>query len=251
MRILITGGKGYIATSLSKKLNNTVLITRKDFDLTNREATNKWFKNKFFDVIIHTAICGGSRLKKDNNSVLANNLKMFYNLIANQDKFNQLINLGSGAELHNPFDSYGLSKAIIWETIKNNPKLNNVRVFGVFDENELNTRFIKTCINNYKAKNPLIIHQNKLFDFIYMDDLVTIINFIISNPNIKVIDCCYHKNYSLKEIADYINGLNNHYCEVKVNNNKLGKPYIGKFKKYNLDLIGLKQGINRTYDKIN
>ena len=49
MNILITGGNGYIAKSLLSNLDNTISITRKDFDLTDREATNKWFCNKYFD----------------------------------------------------------------------------------------------------------------------------------------------------------------------------------------------------------
>ena len=65
MNILITGGNGYIAKSLSKSLSNSISITRKDFDLTDRHATNKWFEGKYFDVIIHTSVKGGSRLLVD------------------------------------------------------------------------------------------------------------------------------------------------------------------------------------------
>ena len=96
----------------------------------------------------------------------------------------------------------------------------------------------------------MVIHQNKFFDFIYMDDLVTVIKFIILNPNIKTIDCCYKENYTLREIADYINTLDNHSCEIKVNKTDLGVPYTGHFKDYKLDLIGLKQGINKVLDEI-
>tara|TARA_R110001592_G_scaffold290354_2_gene559473 strand:- start:18 stop:803 length:786 start_codon:yes stop_codon:yes gene_type:complete len=261
MKILVTGKNGYVGSSILSKLDSLfdftypnfyVGVGREDFDLTNREETSKFLaKYTHFDVIIHTAICGGSRLQEDGNDVLANNLKMFYNLMANKNKFSQLISLGSGAELNNPTEPYGLSKAIIWDAIQNDPKLNNIRIFGVFDENEWDTRFIKTCLKKYKNKETINIHQNKLFDFIHMDDLVTLINFIILNPNIKVIDGCYKETYSLKEIADYINGLNNHYCKVKINSKKMGKPYIGKFKNYNLELKGLKQGINKVYGKIN
>ena len=78
MRILITGKNGYIGSSLISKLDFTTGVGRDNFDLTDRESTNNYFKDKYFDVIIHTAICGGSRLKEDGNDVLANNIKMFY-----------------------------------------------------------------------------------------------------------------------------------------------------------------------------
>ena len=132
MRILITGKNGYIGSSIINKLKaynyNVTGVGREDFDLTDRKSTNTYFDYKKFDIIIHTAIYGGSRLEKDGNDVLANNLKMFYNLLNNQDKFGQLINFGSGAELNNPSLPYGLSKAIIWDIIKNNSKLNNIRI---------------------------------------------------------------------------------------------------------------------------
>ena len=255
MRILVTGKNGYVGSGIINKLKaykyDVIGVGRDDFDLTDRKSTNTYFKDKYFDVIIHTAICGGSRLILDGNDVLANNLNMFYNLMANAHKFKQLISFGSGAELNWPSDSYGLSKSIIADTISSHSKLNNIRIFGVFDENEWDTRFIKTFLKNYKNKEPMVIHQNKLFDFIYMDDLVTIVNFIILNPNIKSIDGCYRESYTLREIADYINTLDNHCCKIKVNHNYLGTPYTGSFKNYNLDLTGLKQGINKIYDKTN
>ena len=76
MNILITGGNGYIAKSLTLGLGdyNITSITRNDFDLTNRSSTDAWFKEKYFDVVIHTAIEGGSRLKQDDSSVFYNNL---------------------------------------------------------------------------------------------------------------------------------------------------------------------------------
>jgi UDP-glucose 4-epimerase len=252
MKILVTGKNGYIGSSLISKLDYEITsIGREDFDLTDREATNNWFKNKYFDVIIHTAISGGSRLKKDGDEVLAKNLKMFYNLMANVSKFKQLISLGSGAELNLPSNPYGLSKAIISDIISSHSKLNNIRIYGVFDENEWNTRFIKTCLRKYKNKEPITIHQNKLFDFIYMDDLVTTIKFIILNPNIKVIDACYKEKYTLREIAEYITTIGDYNCVIEVEDKELGNPYMGHFKDYNLNLIGLKQGINKVYDTTN
>ena len=96
MNILITGGNGYIAKALFKSLREfhyVHLITRDDFDLTDREATNAWFKDKHYSVVIHTAIKGGSRLEKDNSKIFYQNIQMFYNLLNNKKNFKKLISL--------------------------------------------------------------------------------------------------------------------------------------------------------------
>ena len=94
MKILITGGNGYIAKSLNKAFKDAydvTLITRQDFDLLNSRAVNAWFEDKYFDVVIHTAVAGGNRLKPDTAEVLDINLIMYYNLIGNSDKFDKFI----------------------------------------------------------------------------------------------------------------------------------------------------------------
>ena len=257
MNILITGGDGYIAKSLNKGLwkgsdrPNITYITRKDFDLIDRRATNNYFKDKYFDVVIHTAIVGGNRLKEDDSKVFYQNLSMFYNLLANQDKFNQLISFGSGAELGYPTDPYGLSKNIINKIIQSEPKFNNIRIFGVFDKDELDRRFITPNIKRYINKEPIIIHQNKLMDFFYMEDLITVVNHIIKNPNVKEITCSYLQPYSLYDIASLINNLGLHKCEIKIENDGMGDPYISKPQKLDLPLIGLEKAIKQIYEKLN
>ena len=94
MKVLITGGNGYIAKSIYNalyKFYDIISITRKDFDLEDTKTVNHWFKDKAFDIVIHTAIKGGSRLKSEDQSVIDSNLKMFDNLLINKDKFRQLV----------------------------------------------------------------------------------------------------------------------------------------------------------------
>jgi nucleoside-diphosphate-sugar epimerase len=254
MNILITGKNGYIAKSLANKLNekySVVGIGKDNFDLTDRESTNEWFKDKHFDVVIHTAVVGGSRLKQDDEKVFFQNLSMFYNLLSNQDKFNQLISFGSGAELGYPVDPYGLSKNIINKIIQNEPKFNNIRIFAVFDENELDTRFIKSNIKRYINKQPLNIHQDKYMDFFYMDDLVSTVEYIIFNPQIKEINCSYSQSYSLHDIASLINQLSDYECEIKIEQKGLAKDYIGQYQNLNIPFIGLEKAIKQIYEKIN
>jgi len=254
MKILITGKNGYIAKGLANKLkekHSIIGIGKDDFDLTNRESTNKWFKDKHFDVIIHTAIVGGSRLKQDDEKVFFQNLSMFYNLLSNQDKFNQLISFGSGAELGYPMDPYGLSKNIINRIIQNEPKFNNIRIFAVFDENELERRFIISNVKRYINKEPMIIHQDKFMDFIYMEDLVSLVKFSILHPSINVIDCCYQEKHKLSDIAKIINNLSDYQVPIEISSKELASSYTGIYNELRIKFIGLEKAIKQIYEKLN
>ena len=262
MRILVTGKNGYVGSSLLTKLKShfdftypsfIIGVGRDDFDLADRESTTNFIsKYGYFDVVIHTAISGGHRLEKEDSEVFYNNISMFYNLLANQDHYSHFINLSSGAELGKPTSPYGLSKNIIHRLIQSEEKFSSILSFGIFDENERDTRFIKSNIKRYKNKKPLIIHQNKLMDFFYMDDFVSLVSYLIKNPKIKNINATYYDTHDLLEIANTINNLDTHKCDIILKDKKTGKAYVGPFQeKLNIPLIGLKEGIKRTYDATN
>ena len=251
MNILITGGNGYIAKSLANKLDNVTSITRKDFDLTDRKSADDWFYGRYFDVVIHTAIKGGSRLKKDNSDAFYQNIQMFYNLLNNKHCFGKLLSFGSGAELGMPTDPYGLSKNVISKIIDNENNFYNVRIYGVFDENELDTRFIKSNIKRYINKESIEIHQNKLMDFFYMKDLIRLVEYFIYENNLpKNIDCSYGNDNSLLDIAYIINDLSEYKVEINVGKDTWGKDYVGNWNPLNIKWKGLEQGIKETYKKL-
>lgn len=254
MKILITGGKGYIATSLRNSLETefqVVTVSRSDFNLSVSTDTEQWFSGKYFDVVIHTAIKGGSRLSLDTSDVLDTNLKMYYNLLDNRSHFGKLISFGSGAEIYKRDTFYGLSKHVIRQSILNIDNFYNIRIFGVFDENELETRFIKSNILRYLRKEPIIVHQNKFMDFFYMKDLVSLIKYYIENQNLpKEVDCTYNKSYSLLDIANMINRLSTHAVDINI-----GEKFTFDEKYYGtpntlLNYIGLEMGIIDTYNKL-
>jgi len=254
MNILITGGSGYIAKNLYEGLedkHNVTRISRDDFDLTDRNLTDAFFENKYFDVVLHTAIAGGSRLRKDTEDVLDQNLVMYYNLLANESKYKKFISIGSGAELFAQQEPYGLSKHVINYSMKNKINFHNVRIFAVFDENELDSRFIKASILKYLNNEPIEIHQNKLMDFFYMKDLITLVEYCIGVESLpKEVNCSYRSIYHLKDIADIINRLDEHIVDINVINKKNGLDYVGNFTNLGIEYIGLEQGIKNVYSKL-
>jgi nucleoside-diphosphate-sugar epimerase len=255
MNVLITGGNGYVAKSLYNALKekyNITLITRKNFDLTDSFETLKFFSNKYFDIVIHTAAVGGSRLKPENSSTMDQNLQMYYNLLSCKNKYNKFIYFGSGAEIYNPESPYGLSKRVIAKSTSEIENFYNIRIFGVFDENELDTRFIKTCIRKYINKEPMLV-QDKKMSFFYMQDLITLVDHHIQTPSsslLKESNCAYLNSTSLIDIANIINELDDYKVPIYIDT-QVGKDYESKYNApYLLKYIGLNQGIIKTYNKL-
>jgi len=256
MNVLITGGDGYIAYGLYNNLKssyNITLLTRNICDLTNFYSVNSFFHDKYFDVVIHCAVEGGSRLKEDDVSVLDNNLQMYYNLLAQKDHYDKFIHFGSGAQFRSEPGPYGISKSIIAESMSNKERFYNIIIYAIFDENELNTRFIKSNLIKYINKEPMIIHNDKKMTFFYMKDLVKLVEYIIlENPG-KLINSCYASyinEYTLKDIAEYINTLGDYKVPILVGT-EVKEDYISKYNApYGLDYIGIKEGILKTYNKL-
>jgi len=257
MNILITGGDGYIATTLSEhlsKIHNVTCISRKDFDLTNSFEVNSFFLNKYFNIVFHCAVVGGSRLRSDSYYEMDCNLKMYYNLHQLRNKhFDKFITFGSGAEIHSPETPYGTSKLVICKSISETNNFYNLRIFALFDKNELETRFIKANIKRYLNNQPMIIHQDKNMDFFYMNDFLKIIDFYINNNNCpKSINFTYKDSPKLSDIANIINNLLEHKVEILFENTEKANNYCGEFNLDSIDinLDGLEFGINETFESL-
>ena len=273
MKILITGGSGFIGRNLIKVLKQEHEVfspSSTDLDLTDSNAVDKYLRSKYFDWVIHCAISGGRRTKEDSPYITYNNLKMFFNLMNNKDRFDRLINFASGAEFNRssainsstnnllnsyPTDYYGMSKNIISRILQSCIKCYNFRVYGVFGEDEDDTRFIKSNVKRYKNKEYLQIHQEKAFDFFYIDDLVSIVKYYIDNPKYPLdtdMDLVYQQKYKLTDIGNIINQLDSHTVIVEARDGREAPSYLGNNIGITLDieLVGLKEGIRRVYNAL-
>lgn len=258
MKILITGGNGVIGRFLSNKLkdHDVYIPKRSCVDFTNKEHVDLLFNSHSkFDLVFHCAVTGGHRLQQDSWDVLDNNVKMYLNLLEHRDKYNRFITFGSGAEIYMFDKPYGLSKRLINKSITDKDNFYNIRIYGLFGEGELETRFIRANLRRYINKEPIQINENKAMDFFYMEDLWTVIKYYINNPNPpKQVDCCYSGyKTTLRGIANRINNLSDY--EVKVITPHLfapSKKYIGDSKvldSLQLQLIGFEQGLKLEYEK--
>jgi dTDP-4-dehydrorhamnose reductase len=250
MKILITGGNGYIAKSLFvglKHKHEITTITRQDFDLTDYDATCKWFYERYFDVIIHTAIVGVNKFKQEQN-IIQQNLLIHDNLLKNKHHFNKCITFGSGAEIFQSNTEYGISKKLISESIKNVNNWYNLRIFGVFDNNELNTRFIKANILRYINKESMQIHTDKIMDFFYMKDLISLVDYYIHNDATKEINCSYEYKYTLSNIANIINKLDTYTVPIVIENKSKLDFYCGEYSELPIKTVGMVTGIKNTFE---
>ena len=96
MKILITGGNGFIARNLFEQLNNEyTVISRnsKELNLSDSSKVFDYIKSNHFDVIIHTATYDAApkHSTKDPSKVLEYNLKMFFNIVRCKDYFGKMI----------------------------------------------------------------------------------------------------------------------------------------------------------------
>lgn len=262
LRIFLSGGSGFIGKNIKEQLSNKYTIvcpTHTTLNILNREDVNRFFKkNGYFNVVIHAANFGGTRKIKDNPKITENNLKMFLNIIENKKNYGKLINFGSGAEYDKrfpikkvkeealgksiPVDGYGLSKYLCCLT--NELFLENItlRLFGVFGKHEdWGIRFISNAICKTLFNLPITINQNVVFNYLYVNDLVRIIDCFIQKNTwaYKTYNVGSNRTNDLKEIAKKIANISKSHPKIFIKNKGLGKEYSCDNSRLMAELKGL------------
>ena len=271
MNILITGCNGFIGQEAVEYFSNTnhtiISTTRKELDVSNSKSVNAFFSTNKIDVVIHTAVKGGRRNSPDIFDNLVQNLMMFNNLARNSHKYQLMFNFGSGAEFdrrkkieevkeddifdHYPQDYYGLSKNLITREIHRYRNIVNLRLFGCFGRTKHPDRFIKNSFNRLREKKPILIHQNKKMDFVFVEDVFKIIQFLMENPtNIlyKDYNICYSLKTTLKELADIIKDLTKLNNDVIIKESNISLPYTGdasRLMELSVGLEGIRVGVKK------
>ena len=244
--ILITGASGFIGKNLKKQLDmryHLLTPSRKELNLLDEKHVDAYFNTNKIDTVIHCAVVGGSRKEEQVSSSLSDNLRIFFNLLKNKDKFKKMIHLGSGAEYDKsrpiikvketdfdktvPKDEYGFFKYICSKYIEKEKKIVCLRIFGLFGKYEdYRYRFISNAITSNLKELPITINQNVFFDYMYINDFVKIVDYFIKN---KAKHSFYNigtgKRICIATIAQKINKISDKKSKIVIKNEGLNNEY--------------------------
>src|SRR3989344_2249920 len=203
IKIFLTGGNGFIGRNIKEQLGSKYEIvapTHAELDLTDSDAVYNFLEKNPVDIVIHAANIGGTRKQQHVFGITHVNLKMFFNLVRAKPFFTRMITLGSGAEYdkqyplvkvpendfdkHVPNDEYGLYKYVCASYAAKVDYITHLRLFAVFGKYEdYEIRFISNAICRALLRAPVTIRQNVMFDYLFIEDFVRILErCIVEKP---------------------------------------------------------------------
>ena len=250
MNILITGSEGFIGRNLAElflnKKYSVLFPTVNELELTDSGAVEKYFKNNSIETIVHcaTVLRDGTNYPVD---TCEKNLRMFFNLQKYMTPSMKMINLGSGSEYaraywrkkmpeeyfdeHIPEDSHSYAKYLISKYIKevNNENLICLRIFGIYGKYEdYRYKFISNAIVKNLLNMPIIINQNVIYDYIYINDFFKIVEYFVNNKTKnRIFNVTPTGSIDLLTIANLINKVSESKSEIRVLNEGIGVEYSG------------------------
>jgi nucleoside-diphosphate-sugar epimerase len=198
MKVCVLGAGGFVGKNLLRG-TNWIGVTHNDLDLTDQKAVEYYFKTHDYDVVIHCAVIGGSRLKHDGGDVIHKNILMFENVV--RVFKGKVLYFSSGAALRGnpPIDPYGLSKWIIDRRIETITDAHSLRIWGCYGPDELSTRFSAVC----KEKGHVVIDKDRYFDFIDIEDVKKIVQeYVTGSIDKKEYNLVYPEKLLLSQWAE-------------------------------------------------
>ena len=217
----------------------------KELDLANEDSVDDFFSKNKIDVVIHAAVKPGHRNAKDISNLFYTNTRMFFNLERHKNEYEKMIVLGSGAiydmrnyrpkmkeeewNVYIPSDEHGYCKYVCEKVIEKSTNIYDLRIFGIFGKYEdYSIRFISNAICKAIFNLPLTIKQNRNFDYIYIDDLMPVLDWFINNkPKYHSYNITPDKSISLFELAEIIRNLINKDLPINIAQEGLGLEYSG------------------------
>ena len=247
-KILLTGGNGFIGKNIQESyLSEKYDITAPrsfELNLLDTQQTDDFFKNKKFDVVLHSAVKPGHRNAKDPTNLFYSNMRIFQNLERHKDKFGKFINFGSGAiydvstNISNAKetdifknmgkDDHSFCKYVQHKQIEKLDNFIDLNILGFLASMKLQIRFISNAIckalfdsaDNIEAKQEVQL---------FMDRRFNAYSRIFIENDVK------HKSYNitpdytveLSFLAELVKDISGNNIEIKISQPGSGLEYTG------------------------
>jgi nucleoside-diphosphate-sugar epimerase len=261
MRILITGGNGFLGSNMAKNLlnendvlivsrnNNNILDFIEDVKYMNTMDSNK-IKEFDPEVVIHCAWSGGNSYS-DSNSLnqIHDNIPQcieLLNLITELKTKPHFIGFGSFSEYgkltkkatekdrEDPINLYGVSKNSFKNISKVHCEQNDIlwswiRPCYIYGPGDVHTRLIPSLINNILNKEEVNLYDsNTTIDYLYIDDFCEAISKIIEFKSEGIFNICSNEEHNLSDIIKYI--IKNTSADFEVNFDKsISRKYSSNY----------------------
>ena len=271
-KILITGGSGFVGKNLLEQLNNQYVLfapSHRELDLLDELSVCEFIKQNRIDVVIHGAIHVPMFNGIENE--MFNDLKMFLNLVKASRPLEKMIYFGSGAEYDKryhirnvkeedigrsiPDTEYALAKYTMTQVARGSSNIFNIRLFGIFGKYELwYYKYLSNLCCKAICGFPLTIRKDCQFNFIHIDDLHAVIQWMIeSNPQFHDYNFCHDQSYRLSELAEMVKSISRKNVEIQLLSNENNLDYTACNKRLHEEVLdweitSMEHAIMKLYD---
>ncbi len=248
-KILVTGGTGFIGRNILESYlgeqYELVAPRRAELDLSDDASVAAYFGRYSFDVVIHSAARPGHRNAGDTTGLLLTNSRMMASLLKYHDSYGKLLNMGSGAVYdvryyqpkmketyfgtHIPVDEHGYNKYMLGKLLPCLDRVYDFRIFGIFGKYEdYAIRFISNSICKALFDLPLTLRQNRKFDYLYINDLMPVLeHFIENDPVEKAFNITPDSAVALLDLAQMIRNISGKNLDILLAEEGIGPEYSG------------------------
>lgn len=241
MKILILGSSGFIGKNLKEYLDKRYELTVPThcmLDALDEKKIFETLRKGNYDVVINALDVSDNR-----NNYFENRLRMFCNLEKHSDLYGKMVYFGSGAEYGRdqnlinvseeqfdqaiPNDTYGFCLHQMSNYALRSDNIYNFRLFGIFGKYELwKSRFISNIICQGLHGLPITIKQNRVMDYLYIDDLCKIVDWAVNtNPQHHAYNAVSGNKYELIKLASIVNKMLDERVSINVVNNCFQNEY--------------------------
>lgn len=257
MRIVITGGNGFLGSNTARRFlkdNHEVMILSNNsdniqdiiervkyckLDVENFTQIEHSIKSFSPEVLIHCAWSGGNNyVDVDNDSQFYNNFSLGVKLISclkSTDKRVRFMGFGSFSEygnlldrakeedLENPTNMYGLSKYMFKMYSKLICQQNSIdwtwiRPCYVFGRGDVKTRLIPKLIEKFSTNERVELNEcNSIVDYIHVDDFCEMLYELIISNQSGVFNICSGNEYIVRDIVESLKEITGSASEIVYN----------------------------------